>query len=216
MVDLVAHCLPPATIADADGATWVWESPFLVTPVLSNGFSSAIGLASCEGDLDVPVSLCQWVSLLGILVSGPDTPDRPWEPLSLSVGSANDLGWVWLCPLSNRIGNLRSWKLVEVPVLIFLCSLAIPGPGRELPRSVYAGDKFGGIWLGPTSRLGTGGSLYPFVMQETWPLWPLPWTAWGLWSGRMVVLWIGMNCPVHEKACTSLNGFGWIYGSMRP
>ena len=30
---------------------------------------------------------------------------------------------------------------------------------------VYAGDKPGGIWLSPTSRLGTGGSLYPWV----WP-----------------------------------------------
>ena len=59
MVDLVAHGLPPATIADGDGETWVRESPFLVTPVPSNGFLSAIGLASCEGDLDVLVSLWQ-------------------------------------------------------------------------------------------------------------------------------------------------------------
>ena len=72
MVDLVAHCLHPATIADEDRATWVWESPFLVTPVLSNGSLSAIELASCEGDLDVPVSLWQWVSLSETLVSGPD------------------------------------------------------------------------------------------------------------------------------------------------
>ena len=27
----------------------------------------------------------------------------------------------------------------------------------------YAADKFGGIWPGPTSHLGTGGFLYPSV-----------------------------------------------------
>ena len=34
---------------------------------------------------------------------------------------------------------------------------------RELPRSVYAGDKFSGMWLSPTSHLATGGFLYPSV-----------------------------------------------------
>ena len=28
---------------------------------------------------------------------------------------------------------------------------------------MYAGDKLGGTWLSPTSRVGTGGSLYPLV-----------------------------------------------------
>ena len=31
---------------------------------------------------------------------------------------------------------------------------------------MYAGDKFGGIWLLPTSRLGVDGFLYPFVMHQ--------------------------------------------------
>ena len=35
-----------------------------------------------------------------------------------------------------------------------------------VPVSIYAGDKPGGMWLSPTSRLSTGGLLlYPYV----WP-----------------------------------------------
>ena len=34
---------------------------------------------------------------------------------------------------------------------------------------VYAGDKPGGMWLSPTSRLGTGGFLYPCVWPSVSP-----------------------------------------------
>ena len=34
-----------------------------------------------------------------------------------------------------------------------------------VPVSIYAGDKPGGMWLSPTSRLSTGGLLYLCV----WP-----------------------------------------------
>ena len=30
-----------------------------------------------------------------------------------------------------------------------------------VPVSIYAGDKPGGMWISPTSRLSTGGLLYP-------------------------------------------------------
>ena len=36
-------------------------------------------------------------------------------------------------------------------------------PETELLEFVYAGDRFGGIWLSPTSHLGTGGFFYPRV-----------------------------------------------------
>ena len=35
----------------------------------------------------------------------------------------------------------------------------------DLLDPVYVGDKSGGVWLSPTSRLGTGGFLHPCV----WP-----------------------------------------------
>ena len=40
MVDLVAHCFPPATTLDEGGGTWGPVSPFPVTLGPSNCFSS--------------------------------------------------------------------------------------------------------------------------------------------------------------------------------
>ena len=34
-------------------------------------------------------------------------------------------------------------------------------PDTEPGGSVYSGDRYGGIWLRPTSWLGTGGFSYP-------------------------------------------------------
>ena len=48
MVDLVAHCFPPATTLDVDGGSWGPGSPFLVTLGPSSCFSSATVWASCE------------------------------------------------------------------------------------------------------------------------------------------------------------------------
>ena len=36
---------------------------------------------------------------------------------------------------------------------------------------MYAGDKPGGMWLSPTSHLGTGGVLYPCVWPSVSPPW---------------------------------------------
>ena len=41
MVGLEAHCLPVATTSDEGGVMWECGSPFLVTLVPSNCFSSA-------------------------------------------------------------------------------------------------------------------------------------------------------------------------------
>ena len=146
-------------------------------------------------------------------------PDRSvpliilWFWLSVS---ATGPGWVWPCPLSGLTGSLRSRKLSWGPVLMFPCLLANLGPDKELLVFVYAGDKFRGIWPGPTSRLGTGGFLNPSVNPSIWPLWSLQWTPRELWTGQMVVLWIGMFCLVHEISGIFLIGFVWVCGSRRP
>ena len=46
MVDLEAHCFPPATISDEGGVTLERVLPFLVTLELSSCFSGAIVWAS--------------------------------------------------------------------------------------------------------------------------------------------------------------------------
>ena len=51
MVDLEAHCFPPATILDGRGATWGRVSPLLVIPVPSSCSSSATVWVSYEVDL---------------------------------------------------------------------------------------------------------------------------------------------------------------------
>ena len=51
MVDLEAHCFPPATTSGGGGGTWGPVSPFPVTLGPSNCFSSATVWVSCEGAL---------------------------------------------------------------------------------------------------------------------------------------------------------------------
>ena len=63
MVDLAAHCFPPATILDGNGAIWGPGSPFLVTLGPSSCFLSATVWASCEvalGGLAGPDSI-DWI-----------------------------------------------------------------------------------------------------------------------------------------------------------
>ena len=48
MVDLVAHCFPPATTLGGGEATWGLGSPCLVILGPSSCFSSATMWASCE------------------------------------------------------------------------------------------------------------------------------------------------------------------------
>ena len=67
-------------------------------------------------------------------------------------------------------------RLAWGPALIFLRSPANLISDKSPPANLisdksllvseYAGDKLGGIWPSPTSRLGTGGFLYLCV----WPL----------------------------------------------
>ena len=89
----------------------------------------------------------------------PETEPQPerWE------ASVTTLPPWPLCPLLSRTGNLQSRRPDWCPVSIFPCLLANLSFGKELPRFVYVGDKFGGIWPGPTRRLGTGGFLYQSV-----------------------------------------------------
>ena len=47
MVDLVAHCFPPATTLDGGGGTWEPVSPFPVILGPSSCFSSATIWVSC-------------------------------------------------------------------------------------------------------------------------------------------------------------------------
>ena len=61
MVDVGAHCFPPATISDESGATWESVSPFLRTLGPSSGFSGATIWASYGVEPDEPVSL--WLSV---------------------------------------------------------------------------------------------------------------------------------------------------------
>ena len=82
---------------------------------------------------------------------------------SLFSGSAICPEWVGSSHFEGRTGNLRSQRLVLGPVLVSPSSLAnLNSDTFELVLG-YAGDKFGGIWLSPTSHLGTGECLYPCV-----------------------------------------------------
>ena len=65
----------------------------------------------------------------------------------------------------GQTGNLQSRRLVLDPALIFPNLLANLNSDTFKLVLGYAGDKFGGIWISPTSRLGTGGPSYPCV----WP-----------------------------------------------
>ena len=80
-------------------------------------------------------------------------------------GSANDL--VSVGPDSGNVQNRRS---ASSPVLTFLNSLVNPIFGIFLLDPECVGDRPGGMSPSPTSRLGTGGFLYPCV----WPSVLLP------------------------------------------
>ena len=51
MVDLAAHCFPPATTLSGGGATWGRVSPFRVILLPSSCSSSATVWVSCEVNL---------------------------------------------------------------------------------------------------------------------------------------------------------------------
>ena len=157
MVDLEAHCFPPATILNQGWATWGLVSPFLVTLVPSGCSSSATIWVSYRADLGGLAFLLLWVDLWGTWTAGSDTPDQTILSESCLLRPANALVWVWPCPLSGQTGNLQSWKLVLDPFPTSPCSPA---------------NKFGGMWVSPTSRLGTGRILYPSARLSVWPLCP--------------------------------------------
>ena len=195
MVDLVAHCSPPATILSEGGATWGLVLPFLVILGPSSCSSSATVWVSYEVDLEGLALLWLWVDPEGTWTVKLGTPAQTIFSEFCLSRPANALVWVWPCPLSGRTGNLRSWRPVLDPVLTSPCSPANLVLIRELPRSVYAGDKFGGTWLSPTRRLSTGGFLYPPVRPWLWPLWTPLWIPWVLWTGQRVGLWTGRTNP---------------------
>ena len=74
-VDLVVHCLPPATTLSVCGETWGLGFVCLTTLVPSSCFSNAIGLVSCVDGLGALVSLWLIVNLLRTSVSGPGIPN---------------------------------------------------------------------------------------------------------------------------------------------
>ena len=145
-------------------------------------------------------------------------PDKP-VGIALSVfsleGSATGLVWVGPNWTWGRTGNLQSRKPAWVPVLIFLSSPANLVV-TFLLDPVYAGDKPGGIWHSPTSRLGTGGFLYPCVWPSASPPLPLQWTPWVLWTTQMAVPWIGKSDPECKISHISWNVPVLVYGSRRP
>ena len=52
----------------------------------------------------------------------------------------------------------------------FFSLLANLGPDKELLVSMYAGDKFVGIWPRPTTRLGTGVDAYTLLQSHQFDL----------------------------------------------
>ena len=68
-------------------------------------------------------------------------------------------------------GSLQNQSLDWAPALISLSSLANPVADTLFTSSCVFGDKPGGIWLSPTSRLGTGGLLNPCVWPSISPAW---------------------------------------------
>ena len=118
--------------------------------------------------------------------------------------------------VSKPIRDINRPKTCLAPVLISLNSPANPVVGTFLLAPVYVGDKFGGIWLSPTSCLGTCGFLYPCLWPSVSPYLLLPWTPWVLWTDRKAVPWTGMSDPGHEISDISWTVPVLVYGSRHP
>ena len=69
MVDLEAHCLPPATIVNGGAVTWEWGSLFLMIQVPYNCFLDATVWVLCAVDLGELASL--WL-LPDLSMTGPE------------------------------------------------------------------------------------------------------------------------------------------------
>ena len=81
-------------------------------------------------------------------------------PRFCSEGSATGLGSVGPDRLGDRTGILENRRPVLEP------AQTCPNSPASLIFDIfllfeYAGNRPGGMWLSPTSRLGTGGFLYP-------------------------------------------------------
>ena len=127
------------------------------------------------------------------------------------MGLICELAILWLLAdlLMTWIVRLDKW--VEIAVLVFFaegsvtCPVSVGPTGSEVELVTYkiedlfwfqlwfltfllvpvnAGDKFGGIWISPTSRLGIGRSLYPCVWPSVSPPLLLQWTPWVQWTNR--------------------------------
>ena len=93
----------------------------------------------------------------------------------------------WTCfsvAVSRAIKDMNCWTKQAGwdRTLVFFAEGSTTGPALTFPNlpanlgsdifeliPVYARDKFGGIWLSPTCRLGTGGSLYPCAWSSGSP-----------------------------------------------
>ena len=83
--------------------------------------------------------------------------------LVLSVCHQSRGGWSDIALFQVEMVTYKVENLLGFQFQFFLNLLANLGPDTELLVFVCAGDRFGGIWPGPTSHLGTGGFLYPSV-----------------------------------------------------
>ena len=79
---------------------------------------------------------------------------------------------MWAGPghFGGGTGNLQSQRLAWYSPIFPNSRTKLVSDTCELVIK-YAGDKPGGIWLSPTSRLGTGGSLYPCEGPSASPHW---------------------------------------------
>ena len=57
--------------------------------------------------------------------------------------------------------------------------------------------------------------LIPFCKASVWPLWPLLWTPWELWTGQRVVLWTVRADPGRENVLDWLWIGMWQYASLK-
>ena len=169
MVGLWVHCLLLATIASGGAGTWELGSLFLVTPVPSSCFWDATVWVSYVVGLGEPAFLWLLVNLPETWTAGPDKPVGIVSSVFWPEGSATSPVSVGPDRPWGRTGSLQNRRSAFAPVLIFPNSPANLVLGKSSLNLEYAGDKPGGIWPSPTSRLGTGGFLYPGVWPSVSP-----------------------------------------------
>ena len=191
--------------------TLVLESPFLVTLVPSSCFWDATVWVSYEVGLGELAFLWLLVNLSETWTVGTDKPVVIVFLVFCPEGSSNS-------PVS--VGP--EFELVTYKVEDLLGSssdfskfTSQPNSWHIFTRSCVCWRQAGGMWLSPTSHLGTGGFLYPSVWPSVSTPLLLQWTPWVQWTDRKTVLWTGMSDPGHEISDISKTVPVLIYGSRR-